>query len=206
LLLLVPPDAVVRLVEAAGEIGARIGQREAVAAAQVIFGQPHHLHAVAGLVLDGYQPHVIELARRPKQHAGLVERLAIRCVHRPRGIAERQVDVRRVRRFVLTPRAHLAREGDLAAREPRARMEVVERQSESKRQHESLSRRAKALLPTRSPGGSARSTLSWRRKRWRAALGRARRRYELGPKRPACAQQTLHFTCRRALDAAPCLE
>src|SRR5439155_19668500 len=40
LLLLVTPDAVVRLVEAAGEIGARIGQREAVAAAQVIFGQP----------------------------------------------------------------------------------------------------------------------------------------------------------------------
>ena len=66
LLLLVTPDAVVRLVEAAGEIGAWVGQREPVAAAQMIVGEPHHLDAVTRLVLDRYEPHVVELARRPE--------------------------------------------------------------------------------------------------------------------------------------------
>ena len=52
LALLVAPDAVVRLVEAAGEIGAAIGQREAVAPAQVIVRQAPGVDAVPRLVLD----------------------------------------------------------------------------------------------------------------------------------------------------------
>ena len=55
-----------RLIERAGEIGAWVGQREPVAAAQMIVGEPHHLDAVTRLVLDRYEPHVVELARRPE--------------------------------------------------------------------------------------------------------------------------------------------
>src|SRR5207302_6705009 len=98
LLLLVTPDAVVRLVERADEIGARVGQRETFAPPGVTLAQSEAVHAVARLALDGNQPHVVELARRLEQYAGLVQCLAFRRMRGPRRVTEREIDVIGVRR------------------------------------------------------------------------------------------------------------
>ena len=57
------PDAVVGLVEAAGEIGARIGQRETLATPSVVLRKLPHVDAVSCFMLDRHQPHVVELTR-----------------------------------------------------------------------------------------------------------------------------------------------
>ena len=71
LALLVAPDAVVRLVERAGEIGAGVGEREAFAVAQV---DPGHVRrrSRGGFGVHRDQPHEVELVRRLEQHAAAV--------------------------------------------------------------------------------------------------------------------------------------
>src|SRR4029079_1201946 len=97
LLLLVTPDAIVGLVESAREIGAGVGQREAVAPPPMVVRQAEAVDALLAVVLDRDQAQVIELARRLEQHAGTVPRLAGRRLRRPRGIAKRQVEIGAVR-------------------------------------------------------------------------------------------------------------
>ena len=98
LALLVAPDAVVRLVETADEIGAGIGQREAVALAQrVVARELPRRHAVPRLGLDRHEPHVVELARRAEQHAAAVRGAPRRGVRRPRRVAQREIELRRMR-------------------------------------------------------------------------------------------------------------
>ena len=76
LLLLVAPDAVVRLVERADEVGAAVGERETLAASRMAFVQAQAFDAVARFALDGNEAHVVELARRLEKHARLVQRPA----------------------------------------------------------------------------------------------------------------------------------
>ena len=109
------PDAVVRLVERADEVGAVVGEREAVALAQVIQDVGRNTVAVFGVHRD--QPHEVELVRRLEQHAGAVLRLALRRERRPRGVARGVLELPRVRRLVLQPLGDLAREVELG-REP----------------------------------------------------------------------------------------
>ena len=95
LALLVAPDAVVRLVEPADEVGAGIGEREAVALAQrVMRVELPRRHAVARLGFHRHELHVVELARRAEQHAAAMRGLACRRVRRPRRVAQRDVDLR----------------------------------------------------------------------------------------------------------------
>jgi hypothetical protein len=80
LALLVTPDAVMRLVEPADEIGAGVGECEAVALAQrVMRVELPRRHAVACLRFHRHELHVVELARRAKQHAP-------RCAVLPAGL------------------------------------------------------------------------------------------------------------------------
>ena len=87
LALVVAPDAVVGVIERAGEIGAGIGQREAVAGAAVRLGQLEHRHAVDRFGLDRHEMERIDLVRHLEQHAALVGALAFRRMGRPGGIA-----------------------------------------------------------------------------------------------------------------------
>ena len=98
-----------RLIECADEIGARVGQRETLAAPDVTLAQSEAVHAVARLALDGNQPHVVELARRLEQYAGPVQCLAFRCMRGPRRVTQRQIDAVGMRRvFTLTSGGPLA--------------------------------------------------------------------------------------------------
>ena len=87
LALVVTPDAVVGVIERAGEIGARIGQREAVAGAAMRGRQLEHGDAVDDLGLDRHQMQRIDLVRHLEQHAALVGVLALGRVRRPGGVA-----------------------------------------------------------------------------------------------------------------------
>src|SRR5215472_7041444 len=69
---------------------------------------------MAMLVLDRYQAHEIELARRLEQHACLVQRFALGCVHRPSSVAQREIDVGCMSCFIASPFAHRPRVGELA--------------------------------------------------------------------------------------------
>ena len=116
LALLVAPDAVVRLVERAGEIHAGVGQREALAPPHVVAGELPGVDAVHVRQLERHELHVVELARRAEQHAALVRGAAFRRVRRPRGIAQRHVERRGVRGLVLLPARHRVGEAELGER------------------------------------------------------------------------------------------
>ena len=93
LALLVAPDAVVRLVERADEIGAGIGQRKAVAPAQMIARRASQASTPCTcVVLERHELQVVELARRAEQHAAVVRGRARRRVRRPRRVAQREVE------------------------------------------------------------------------------------------------------------------
>ncbi len=83
LALLVAPDAVVRLIERADEIGARVGQREAVAPAQSMRrGDLQRLDVVQRDVLDGNEAHT----GRACAARGTARRR--RCAALPAGVCE----------------------------------------------------------------------------------------------------------------------
>ena len=63
---------------------------------------------MALFMLDGNQSQEVELAWRLEQHAGLVQRLALRRLHCPRRIAQGKLDVVGMRRLIATPLADLA--------------------------------------------------------------------------------------------------
>ena len=103
LALVVAPDAVIRLVERASEIGAGVGQRKAVAAPPLVLGQPQHRDPVA---LDGFDRHEVvhvEPMRDLEQHAApvLVPAFGGQC--RPGGITLRDVERLRIASLVLEP-------------------------------------------------------------------------------------------------------
>ncbi len=114
LALLVTPDAVVGLTERAGEIGTGVGQRETFAAAQVV--QAMQRDAVARRGCERHEALEIELLRCLEQHAGGVALLAGRRVRRPGGIAQGEVQRRRVGGFVLLPGEHAASEREFGER------------------------------------------------------------------------------------------
>ena len=103
LALVVAPDAVVGVVERAGEIGALIGQREAVARAPMRRRQLEHGDAVDDLGLDRHQMLRIDLVRDLEQHAALVGLLPLRRVCCPGGVARRDVKRGRVLGLGLHP-------------------------------------------------------------------------------------------------------
>src|SRR5437773_1690628 len=103
--LLVAPDAVVRLVERADQVGAAIGQLESVAMAQVLRGMLRK--AILGFAVNRDQPHVVELPRRLEQHAGAVLLASLGTRRSPRCVARGGFALRCMRCFVLQPLAHL---------------------------------------------------------------------------------------------------
>src|SRR5438874_12023112 len=106
------PDAVIRFVERADEIGARIGEREAFAMAQVL--ESVRSEAAARVRMHGHEAHVIELLRCLEKHAGAVLRLAGGRARGPGGVARSELELVRVARFIREPCRHLARELELA--------------------------------------------------------------------------------------------
>ena len=104
--LLVAPDAVVRLVERADQVGAAIGQLESVALAQVLRGMLRK--AILGFAVNRDQPHVVELSRRLEQHAGAVLLASLGTRRSPRCVARGGFELRCMRCFVLQPVAHLS--------------------------------------------------------------------------------------------------
>ena len=124
LVLLVAPDAVVRLVQRPGEIGARIGEREAVAMAQVL--EPMLREATAAVGVHRHEAHVIELLRRLEQHARAMLRLARGRGDRPGRVTRGKLQLPCVRRLVLQPRAHLAREVELGGEPGCRRIELLQ--------------------------------------------------------------------------------
>ena len=87
LALVVTPDAVIGLVERAGQAHALVGQAEALAMAPMIARQAHHGDTVDGHGLDRHQMRRIELVRHLEQHAALMLGLALGRERRPGGIA-----------------------------------------------------------------------------------------------------------------------
>ena len=114
LALLVAPDAVVRLVECGDQVHPPVGQREAVALAQVIAGELPGRHAADGGPRERNEVHVIELARGAEQHAPAVVGAPRLRVRRPGRVAQREVEPRGVVRLVLLPAGHRLRERELA--------------------------------------------------------------------------------------------
>ncbi len=103
LLLVVAPDAVIGLVERAGEVGAGIGQREAVAHPPFLLRPAQHRDAVALDRLDRHQVVHVEAVRHPEQETALVPGLAFRRQRRPGGVVARRLQWQRVRRLVREP-------------------------------------------------------------------------------------------------------
>src|SRR5439155_24995532 len=69
LALVVAPDAVIRLVERAGQVSPFIGQRKTLAAAPFLFGEPQHRDAVAHDRPARYKMLHVEAMRHLEQHA-----------------------------------------------------------------------------------------------------------------------------------------
>ena len=84
LALVVAPDAVVGVIERAGEIHSGIGERKAVARAPLRRRQLEHGDAVDHLGLDRHEMIGIDLVRHLEQHAALVPALAVRPCASPR--------------------------------------------------------------------------------------------------------------------------
>ena len=110
-----------RLIETAGQIGPGVGQCESVAAADVLIAETQRIDAVPVLGLDRNEAEVVELARGFEQNTRSVQCLAFGCLHGPRGVAEREVDVGFMRGLVLSPLTDGSREGELAAQPHRRR-------------------------------------------------------------------------------------
>ncbi len=111
LVLLVAPDAVVRLVERADQVGAGIGERKPFAVTQMI--EPVLGKAARRIGVHRHQAHEIELARRLEEHALRMPGLSRGGRGGPRGIPCGRFQLLRVRCLVLQPPAHLARKLEL---------------------------------------------------------------------------------------------
>ena len=116
LALLVAPDAVMRFAERGRQVHSGIGQREALAAPQVIAGVFPRGDAVHMRRFERHEPQVVELARRAKQDSAVVRGAPLGRVRRPRGIARRRVERRGVRRLVLLPARDRVGERELRER------------------------------------------------------------------------------------------
>ena len=96
------PDAVIGLVERAGEVGAGVRQRKAVAAAPVVLGQPQHRDPVA---YDGSTGTRCCMSRRcgtrTARRGGAC--VALGRQGRPGGVALRHIKRRRIAGLVLEP-------------------------------------------------------------------------------------------------------
>ena len=181
-----------RLVEGAGQIGTRVGQGEAVAATQMVLRQAPHRHAVPCLAVHGNEPQVIELARRLEQNTGLVRRLASRRLHRPRGVAQGEIDVGRVRSLVAAPGADVAREGKLA-RKPGKGLAEFRFQLASQRRAVKARRRF-GLVAVQ---GLALDDLALAGKQRRQFMLRCLQRREFGLDAEELAEEILDMRCQR---------
>ena len=115
LLLVVAPDAVIRLVERAGEIGAGVGQAEPVTRPPIVFRQTQHRDAVPHDRFGRHEVVHVEPVRHPEQQAAPVPGASGRGQRRPGGIFERGAQRQLVRGLVLEP----ARDGIRVTQLPR---------------------------------------------------------------------------------------
>ncbi len=116
LALVVAPDAVVGVVERAGEVHARIGERKAVTGAAMRRRQLEHRHPVDHLGLDRHQMVRIDLVRHLEQDAALVQPLAFRRVRRPGSVAGGELERLGVLGLGLHPGLDLLGEAQLGER------------------------------------------------------------------------------------------
>ncbi len=101
--MVVAPDAVVGVIERAGEIGAGIGEREAVAHAAMLGRQLEHGRAIDDFGLDRNQMVRIDLVRHLEQNAAFMPVPALQRVCRPGGVARREIERSGVLGFRLHP-------------------------------------------------------------------------------------------------------
>src|SRR5258706_16164087 len=96
------------LVERADQIGARVRQREAAAAANVLGAYRMDDDALAHGLLRVHDEVVrVDLGRNLEEHAGAVALAARGRMQRPRGVAQGEVELGRVRRLVGQPAGHV---------------------------------------------------------------------------------------------------
>ena len=113
--LVVAPDAVVGLGEGALEIGALVGQDEALPATDVLRLDGEGGDAIRLVLLCMRQQILrIELGGHLEQHAGVVARAASLGVQGPGGVAQRKIDWLDVRRLVLQPGFNMRGVGEFA--------------------------------------------------------------------------------------------
>ena len=101
--MVVAPDAVVGVIERAGEIGARVGECEAIACAPMRNRQLEHSHAIHDLGLDRNEVVRVDFARQLEQHAAFVPVLALRRVRCPGGVARGKIERGRMLGLGLHP-------------------------------------------------------------------------------------------------------
>ncbi len=105
------PDAVVRLVERADEVRAGVGELEAFAIALVPPGDPERVRAIVLRLHDVRQQIVrIDFSGLLEEHPCAIALAACIGEERPRGIAEREIEVLGVIGLVAHPVGHRVRE------------------------------------------------------------------------------------------------
>ena len=117
LALVMAPDAIVRLVERACQVGARIGERKTLPPPQMVRVQPVAREARAGVGhLVMHQMRIVELFRYPEQDASAVPGNTRRAEHRPGGITLREVEFGRLAGCILLPAQHMIGKGKFGQR------------------------------------------------------------------------------------------
>src|SRR6185312_4071434 len=133
LALVVAPDAVIRLVERAEEVGAGIGEGETVARTVMLLGQAQHRDAVDELALDRDEMLHIELVRHLEEDSAAMRLAARRRERRPGGVVRGERQRLAMLRLGLEPGGNVAGEGEFGQRlteerlEPRRDSRSVER-------------------------------------------------------------------------------
>ncbi len=97
------PDAVVRLVERADEIGARVGELESIAAAQLLRRQPEARHAIRLRALGVDEMLRVDLRGLLEEHSTGVLAPAGLGLERPGRVTHRFVEGFGVRGLVVEP-------------------------------------------------------------------------------------------------------
>ncbi len=124
LALLVAPDAVIRLVKRAGEVGTGVGQRKSLAPPALFIGQAQHGDAVLDHRLHRHEMHRVDAVRHLEDHALLVTGAAGGRQRCPGGVARGQIERRRVCGLVLEPLRHRSGIARLGERHADERFEV----------------------------------------------------------------------------------
>ena len=124
LALVVAPDAVIRLIEGADEVGPEIGQGEALAVAMMLRPEAQHGDAMHDLALDRHEMLHVEAMRHLEEDAAPMRLLSRRRQRRPGGVACGEIEVGGALGLLLHPLRDVAGEDELRQRLAETRFEL----------------------------------------------------------------------------------